>query len=199
MPRGRKAKRWIKIDCEGILRGSINHLLKLDGQAVWVKMIALSEVCGGRSGFIEDNNHKGLPYEFIAQELHCSEEILNTVLKVMEKDRAIKINGSGSIQLINFRHYQETEYDRQKIYRKKDGEGKQTFDEYVEAIREEYSDIDVDKELKKFRLWWSEGTKELKRPKLAFRNWLENARKYNNDKKPTERGKYKHMEDKGDE
>ena len=47
MARGRKPRNWIKIDCEGILRGSINYLLPLDGQAIWIKMIAYSEVCGG--------------------------------------------------------------------------------------------------------------------------------------------------------
>lgn len=176
MARGRKPRTWVRLDCEGILRGSINYLLPLEGQAVWVKMIALSEVCGGRSGYIEDNNHNGLPIEYVAQELHCSVEQFQAVLDKMGGDGAIKVNGSGSIQLVNFRHYQFSEYDRQKVYRQKAGDNTQTFEEYIEAIRPEYSDLDIDNELKKFYLWWGEGKRELKRPKLAFKNWLDKAR-----------------------
>jgi hypothetical protein len=180
MARVRKPRTWVKIDCEGILRGSINYLLKLDGQAIWVKMIAYSEISGGRAGFIEDNNQSGLPREYIAQELHCTVEQLNEVIEKMKNDGAIKINGTGSIQLVNFKHYQFNEYDRQKVYREKSGEGPQTFDEYVEAVKKDYSDLDVENELKKFKLWWGEGNKELKRPKLAFKNWLDKARRFNN-------------------
>lgn len=117
MARGRKPRTWVKMDCLGLLRGSINYLLTLEGQAVWLKMIALSEVSGGRSGFIEDNNEKGLPHPYIAQELHCSEEVLEQVLGIMKEDGAIEMNGTGSIKLNNFEHYQFNEYDRQKPYR----------------------------------------------------------------------------------
>jgi len=117
MPRGRKSRFWIKVDCEGVLRGSINYLLPLDGQAVWIKMIAYSEVCGGRPGWIEDNNGNGLPHDFIAQELHCPVEIFELVLKKMRDDKAIETNGTGSIHLVNFEHYQFGEYDRQQPYR----------------------------------------------------------------------------------
>jgi len=105
MPRERKARTWIKIDCEGILRGSINYLLTLEGQAIWVKMLALSDVSGGRAGYIEDNNHNGLPKEYIAHELHCSVEQFEEVVNKMEQDGAIKLNGTGSIQLVNFQKY----------------------------------------------------------------------------------------------
>lgn len=126
MPRNRKSRTWIKVDCDGILRGSINYLLPLDGQAIWIKMIALSEICGGRPGFIEDNNQNGLPHEYIAQELHCPVELLEVVIKKMKDDKAIKTNGTGSIELVNFQHYQFGEYDRQKPYRqaKKEAEAK---------------------------------------------------------------------------
>lgn len=119
MPRGRKPRTWVKLDCEGVLRGSINYLLSLEGQAIWIKMVALSEVCGGRSGYIEDNNENGLPHEYIAQELHCSIDSLETVLDKMKSDSAIEIDNKGSIHLVNFEHYQFSEYDRQKPYRDK--------------------------------------------------------------------------------
>jgi hypothetical protein len=201
MPRERKSRTWIKIDCEGILRGSINYLLTLEGQAIWVKMIALADVCGGRAGYIEDNNHKGLPDEFIAHELHCSVEQLKLVKERMKEDGAINVNGTGSIQLVNFSKYQFGEYDRQKVYRKKEGEGKQTFEEYVEAIRKDYNDLNIEEELEKFKLWWEESGKELKRPKAAFRNWLVKAREFKQEnyhnkkenKTQVKTGKYHHM------
>lgn len=136
MARGRKPRTWIKIDCEGILRGSINYLLTLEGQAVWMKMIALSEICGGKPGYIEDNNENGLPLDYLAQELHCSVEVLKAVLKAMEGDGAIDINGTGSIHLVNFAHYQFSEYDRQRPYRQaKKERGKSTqLEEKLQTI-----------------------------------------------------------------
>lgn len=135
MPRKRKSRTWIKLDCEGILHGSINYLLSLDGQAIWVKMIALSEVCGGRAGFIEDNNENGLPLEYIAQELHCSIEQLKLVLEKMKSDGAIKTNGTGSIELVNFNHYQFTEYDRQKPYREAKKEKEKITSKYDHMVK----------------------------------------------------------------
>lgn len=117
MPRGRKPRTWVRMDCEGILRGSINYLLSLEGQAIWMKMIAFSEICGGRSGFIEDNNQNGLPRGYVAQELHCPVELLDGVIEKMSNDGAVVLNGTGAIQLVNFSHYQFSEYDRQKPYR----------------------------------------------------------------------------------
>jgi len=134
MPRSRKPRNWIKIDCEGILRGSINYLfslqkqkewtetdienlLSLACQAVWVKMIAYSEVCGGRPGWLEDNNGNGLPHAFIAQELHCPLDLFELVIRKMQDDKAVELNGTGSIHLVNFAFYQFGEYDRQAPYR----------------------------------------------------------------------------------
>lgn len=117
MARGRKPRTWVKIDCNGILRGSINYLLKLDEQAIWIKLIAYSEVCGGPAGIIQDNEGNGLPREFLAQELHCSTEILNSTIEIMTKDKAISSNGNGILKLNNFDTYQFSEYDRQKPYR----------------------------------------------------------------------------------
>ena len=131
MARGRKPRTWVKMDCEGLLRGSINYLLSLEGQAVWLKMIALSEVCGGRPGFIEDNNQRGLPHEYIAQELHSPVEVFELVLEKMEADGAVKINGTGSIELVNFQQDQFSEYDRQKPYREAKKQKDEDPDKYT--------------------------------------------------------------------
>ena len=165
MPRGRKPRTWIKMDCEGILHGSINYLF-MDGsyegedikeisslacQAIWMKMIVYSEVCGGRPGFIEDNNQNGLPHGYIAQELHCPVNIFKAVLKIMEGDGAININGTCSIELVNFSHYQFTEYDRQKPYRdaKKQGTEKFKNQKHEHMIASTQEDIDRIKEIRK--------------------------------------------------
>lgn len=119
MARGRKPRLWIKLDCLGILDGSINYLLPLDGQAVWMKMLCLSEVSGGRAGYIEDNNNNALPKEYISHKLQCPLALLDEVLEKMQHDGAIQIGNTGSIKIVNYDYYQLTEYDRQKPYRKR--------------------------------------------------------------------------------
>lgn len=48
--------------------------------------------------------------------------------------------------------------------------------QYREELKLEFPTIDIEEEYKKFTLWWAEGGKNLKRPKLAFRNWLNKAK-----------------------
>lgn len=72
----------------------------------------------------------------------------------------------------------------------------QTFDEYVIQLKNEFTDVDFDSELRKFELYWQEGNRKLKRPKLALLNWMQKARNYQSEKgvkphgtnKPTRRG-----------
>lgn len=130
MARGRRSRSWVKIDCEGILRGSINWLLELSEQAVWMKLIAYSEICGGPPGSIQDNEGRGLPREFLAMELHCSVDVLNTTINKMKNDKAISTNGTDVIILNNFTTYQFTEYDRQKPYRAAKKEKERDPDRY---------------------------------------------------------------------
>ncbi|KKL80083.1 hypothetical protein LCGC14_2008350 [marine sediment metagenome] len=63
-------------------------------------------------------------------------------------------------------------------------DSKSTFEEYVESLKAEsdYKSINFDEELKKFNLYWGEGKRKLKRPKLALRNWMNNALKYDKEK-----------------
>lgn len=119
MARGRKPRFWVKIDCYGVLHGSINWLLTLDEQAIWIKLIAYSEICGGPPGFVQDNEGNGLPHEYLAHELHCPTDVFKSMLEKMERDNAIRVNGTGAIELVNFPQYQFTEYDRQRPYRER--------------------------------------------------------------------------------
>jgi len=54
----------------------------------------------------------------------------------------------------------------------------------TDELRAEFKDIDIDEELKKFTLYWSEGKRKLQRPKTAFRNWLTKAREFKQEKQP---------------
>ncbi|KKK89716.1 hypothetical protein LCGC14_2730310 [marine sediment metagenome] len=47
---------------------------------------------------------------------------------------------------------------------------------FIEELRPKYPHLDLDKEWEKCKLWWSEGNRDMKRPKSAFINWLNKAR-----------------------
>jgi hypothetical protein len=113
---GRKKRTWVRLDCQGVLHGSINFLYTLEEQAVFLKMIAMGAVYGCTPGTISDNEGKALPHDYIAHELHCPLAIFESVLKKGTLDHALSENSHG-IELVNFTRYQFTEYDRQKPYR----------------------------------------------------------------------------------
>jgi hypothetical protein len=53
-----------------------------------------------------------------------------------------------------------------------------SFEEYQQELKERFKELDIDVELEKFNLYWSEGKRKLKNPKLALLNWLTKAREY---------------------
>ena len=58
--------------------------------------------------------------------------------------------------------------------------------DYINEIEMDFSNVDLIAEAKKYHLWW-EG-KKAKKPKLAFRNWLEKASKYEGTNKRVSKG-----------
>ena len=54
--------------------------------------------------------------------------------------------------------------------------------EYIQEINQDYKGIDLIQESKKFVLYWTEGRRKLKNPKLAWRNWIDR-----NKRRPNER------------
>ncbi len=146
MNRGRKPRSWVRLDCQGVLHGSINYIYTLEEQAVFIKMIAMAEVYGQEPGLISDNDGRALPKEYVAHELHCSVEMLDSVIKKGSADEAISENGSG-IKLLHFEHYQFTEYDRQSKYRQKKAEEKKQYGEFKNVL---LTDIDYKKLTDKF-------------------------------------------------
>jgi hypothetical protein len=108
----------VKLDCQGVLHGSINWLFTLEEQAVFLKLIPMAAVYCKEPGTISDNEGHPLPREFLAHELHCPNEVLDSVIEKGSKDNCLEVTPSG-LKLINFEHYQFTEYDRQKMYRER--------------------------------------------------------------------------------
>ncbi len=47
---------------------------------------------------------------------------------------------------------------------------------FIDELRPKYPHLNLDEEWEKCKLWWSEGKREMKRPKTAFINWLSKAR-----------------------
>jgi|TARA_R100000742_G_C4263766_1_gene81638 DNA-binding transcriptional ArsR family regulator len=58
--------------------------------------------------------------------------------------------------------------------------------DYINEIEMDFENVDLLAEAKKYHLWW-EG-KKAKKPKLAFRNWLEKASKYGETNKRVSKG-----------
>lgn len=128
--RGRPRRTWVKLHCDGILRGSINYQLELSEQAVWMKMLALAAICGGKDGWIQDNNEKPVPHLFIADELHCPVEIFESTLTKCIADDRCRENSRG-IEIVNWANYQ-SEYSRQKPSREAKKRREQTLDQKLE-------------------------------------------------------------------
>ena len=132
MTRGIKKRTWVKLDCQGMLHGSINWLFDLEEQAVFLKMIPMAAVYCKTPGTIADNEGKPLSLEFMAYELHCPVEVLKKVIEKGTQDNCIEETNEG-IKLVNFEHYQLTEYDRQRPYReKRKNPGKHISEQYGE-------------------------------------------------------------------
>ena len=83
----------------------------------------------------------------------------------------------------------ESKVNKSKVEKKATLESKKLdFEEYIEEIRLEYTGINFDNEIKKFHLYWSEGTRKLQRPKLALKNWMDKAQEFKDNGK-NQRGK----------
>ncbi len=161
---------WIKlypIDC---LDGSIRYQLEADERGVWYDLLNFAAICN-KPGSIADKDERAYPLTFVANRLNITLELLEKTVKKCSEEGRIKVDEQG-IHITNWTAYQ-SEYARQKPYREK-----QDLEVYTEELRTEYSDLDFDNEFKKYELYWSEGDRELKRPKLALKNWMDQARKF---------------------
>lgn len=117
MPRGRKKRTWVKLDCDGVLHGSINWLFTLEQQAVFLKLIPMAAKYCKEPGIISDNEGNPLTEEYMAYELHCPVEVLRTVIEKGISDNCLRKTDNGCLELTHFQDYQFGEYDRQRAWR----------------------------------------------------------------------------------
>ncbi|KKL64536.1 hypothetical protein LCGC14_2164000 [marine sediment metagenome] len=110
---------WIKlypIDC---LDGSIRYQLEPDERGVWYDLLNFSAICA-TPGQISDKDDRPYPHSFIANRLNIPLELLESTLKKCSKEGRTVEDGTG-IHITNWTDYQ-SEYQRQKPYRQKQGE-----------------------------------------------------------------------------
>lgn len=186
MERSKTKRRWVKMYPQDCLFGSISYQLEPAERCVWYELIYYSALCA-EPGVIADKDNRPYPLNHIAGRINVPLKLLEATLKKCIAEGRIEDNATG-LHIVNWKAYQ-SEYERQKTYRDRKAEDPSLpFEEYKEQLKGEFSEIDVEEEYKKFKLWWGEGRKPLKRPKLAFRNWLVKARQI---KKEREDGTYK--------
>lgn len=109
----------------------------------------------------------------------------NVTLKSSDKDSDISQDSHNTSQTVTETEVEvdkeeEVEIDNKTTTSSMQGlkTEKISFDEYRLYINSFYKDIDCENEFIKFKTWWGEGRKELKRPKTAWHNWLDKARKW---------------------
>jgi len=120
MPRGRR-RTWVKIFCYERLHGSVTAQLAPDERSVWDELLCLAGLCG-MEGLIADHDRRPFPHEYIAHELHISLELLERTLQKCIEEGRITEDELG-IHITNWKTYQ-SEYERQKPYRKETQPGK---------------------------------------------------------------------------
>ena len=84
---------------------------------------------------------------------------------------------------------EESRINKKEIVKKDTTSLEKKIDKLVNDLRPEFNDLDIDMEVRKFKVYWLEGIKKLKNPKLALLNWFTKAREYSNN--GGNNGKYK--------
>ncbi len=173
-----KHRDWVKLWIKEALLGTIREDLTPEERGTFFDFLLLA----GNSripGVICANISTALPIKRIAGILNIEESLVKRCILKFEKSGRIRVRPNGVIYIVNWEKYQYSDYDRVKKYRQKQQGEQQEPDplaQYLEELRPEYLDLDLDAELKKFNLYWSEGNRKLKRPKFALLNWLNKAR-----------------------
>ena len=112
-------RQWVKIWINESLRGTIRFDLNAAERGVWYDLIVLAGA-SREPGIIAPGPGTSYPTQWIAATLNVPLPLLNTVLQKCVETERIEMNGHG-IKIINWSKYQ-SEYERQKPYRKKQAE-----------------------------------------------------------------------------
>lgn len=166
---------WVKLHVTGWLHGSIRWQFTSEERGVWADLIALAGEIG-QNGAICDNDGRPLPREFIANQLNIKQILLDRVIAKCRHEGRIA-DTDNAIELTNWPRYQ-SEYDRQKKYRgerKKPAAKPGDLEAFTIELKAGYPELNVDSEVKSCQLWWSESGKQMKKPKLALKNWMDKA------------------------
>lgn len=141
---------------------------------------------------IREEDGYSIPYdddtfEVLASEMLCEPEQAKTFVDSLLSCKLLQRNGNGNLysdrlnrdMLVkdNIKEQARLAAESRWLKQSKSKPRPDTtsLNDYVEELRPEYLNLDLDAELEKFNLYWSEGNRTLKRPKLAFRNWLDKA------------------------
>ncbi|MBA7562503.1 hypothetical protein ES708_04155 [subsurface metagenome] len=116
MPRTGWRRKWIKLYPLDCLDGSIRYQLEADERGVWYDLLNFSALCA-EPGIIADKDGRPYPHSFVANRLNITVELLERALAKCIEEGRVEENASG-IHVVHWSAYQ-SEYDRQKPYRKK--------------------------------------------------------------------------------
>ncbi len=111
------ARKWIKLWVAESLRGTIRFDFSSEERGVWYDLLSMAGDCR-LDGYIAAGDNKGYPVEWIAGVLNISIELLQRTIDKCLKTRRIEKSPQG-LHITNWHKYQ-SEYERQKPYRKGD-------------------------------------------------------------------------------
>ena len=114
--RGEYRRPWLKLWAIECLEGSIRYQLDAAGRGTWYDLLALARICG-QEGSISDRDGRPYPHAYIANRLNIPLELLESTLENCKAEGRIHEDETG-IHITNWKIYQ-SEYERQKPYRKK--------------------------------------------------------------------------------
>lgn len=138
-----------------------------------------------------EDNYK-LPYdedtfEALALDMNCPTEKAQEYIDYLVKKKLLSLNGDKqfySARLLRDMAAKDQirEQAREAVTLRWEKARQPVIDlpdlaPYVEELRPQYPNLDLDNELVKFNKHWSQPGKELKRPRSALKNWLDKAGK----------------------
>ena len=109
-------RKWIKLYPMECLNGSIRYQLTSEERGTWYDLLNFAAICTNH-GIISDRDGRAYPHDFIANRLNIPTELLESTLNNCVKEGRVTEDEAG-IHITNWKLYQ-SEYDRQKPYRKK--------------------------------------------------------------------------------
>lgn len=195
--------KWIKITTEMFDDEKIRIIESMPEAdtliVLWVRLICMA-------GKTNDNGYiylmPEIPYT-IEQLAAIFNRPLNTVKLAIEtftRLRMVTLSDDGIIFLPAFERHQNIEgmervreANRKRVadFRARQKEltiiptlqlpAPDALDTYARELQPQFPEIDCPAELVKFRLYWSEGNRKLKRPKLALLNWMNKAKEIKQD------------------